>query len=396
MVHITVPGAPACHAFRTGVLVLALAMTGCATTLDAVGPLCPASVEAIDAAVAATMERGSPGMVVGVARDGDIVFSRGYGWANVERRTTVTPDTVFRLASITKQFTAAAVMLLVEEGRINLEDRLSEYVPELRHSHEVTVYQLLVQTSGIPDYAEDPIGMATKAMPRTTDEMIAWIAGLETRLQFEPGSRWSYSNSNYALLGAIVERVSGQTLSHFFNERLFAPARLADTALGDPVVTDASHASGYRRSSEAPSGFANADEISYTVPGAAGGLRTTSLDLLRWSDALFGGRVVNRASIAAMTAPGRLSDGRTTKLGMPDAWQAGLNADYGFGFFISPSAAGPRIWHAGDIDGFSTWMAHYPNVDVTIVLMENIQSVALPHGDIENAVFASLLNGCGI
>lgn len=333
-------------------------------------------------------------MVVGIARGGEVIFSRGYGLANVERRTPVAPDTVFRLASITKQFTAAALMLLVEEGRVGLQDRVSDYIPELAQANEVTVYQLLVQTSGIPDYAERLADPALKTTVRTTEDMIALIGALEPRLQFAPGSRWAYSNSNYVLLGAIIERVSGQSLARFFSERLFAPAGLVDTALADLVAADLRHASGYRRSRDAPSGFVDADAISYTIPGAAGGLRTTATDLLAWSDALFTGRVVAAESLAMMIAPGRLSDGRTTKLGMPEEWQAGLNADYGFGFFVSSSSAGPRVWHSGDIDGFSTWMAHYPDVDVTIALMENSESVSLPHDEVERAVLSSVLSQC--
>ncbi len=381
------------NVWRAAALAFALAVSSCATAADDMAALCPADVTAIDVAVADTMERGSPVMVVGVARDGSVVFSRGYGLADVERATAVAPDTVFRLASITKQFTAAAVMLLVEEGRVNLQDRLSEYVPELAQADEVTLYQLLVQTSGIPDYAERLASADAKATARTTEQMIALIGAQEPRLEFEPGSRWAYSNSNYVLLGAVVERVSGQSLARFFSERLFAPAGLTDTVLGDPSPTDPRHASGYRRARDASSGFVRADDISFTIPGAAGGLRTTASDLLRWSDALFAGRIVTRASLATMIAPGRLSDGRTTKFGMPEAWQAGLNADYGFGFFISPSAAGPRIWHSGDIDGFSTWMAHYPDVGVTIALMQNSESVSLPHELVENAVLASV-QGC--
>lgn len=377
-------------------LALALMTLGCATTAAPTHSLCPASVEAIDAAAARTLAQGSPGMVVSVAREGEVVFARGYGFADLEHRAAVTPDTVFRLASVTKQFTAAAVLLLVEDGRLNLDDRLSEYVPELQQASEVTLYQLLAQTSGIPDYAEDPEGGRTKALARSTSEMVEWIGRLEPRLHFEPGARWAYSNSNYALLGAVIERVSGQSLQDFFAERLFARAGLTHTSFDDPADVVPNRAAGYRRSRAAPSGFVNADAISWTIPGAAGGLRTTAGDLIRWSDALFGGRIVSPASLEAMTSPARLSDGRTTKLGMPEAWQAGLNSDYGFGVFISPSDAGQRIWHSGDMDGFSTWLGHYPEAGVTIALMQNSESADLDEAAIEDAVIASLVRGCGV
>ena len=369
-------------------------MTAACVTLSERAPLCPASVAAIDAAVSRTLAQGSPGMAVGVAEGSEAIFVRGYGLSNLEHQTPVGPYTVFRLASVTKQFTAAAIMLLVEDGRVRLDDKLSQYVPELAQADRVSLYQLLAQTSGIPDYAEDPAGSATKAVDRSTAQMIAWIGSLEPRFHFEPGTAWGYSNSNYVLLGAVIERVTGQSLQQFFAERLFAPAGLVQTSFDDPADVVPNRAAGYRRASAADTGFINADPISYTIPGAAGGLRTSVADLLRWSDALFSGRIVSAASLSRMTEPARLADGRTTKLGMPQAWQSGLNSDYGFGVFISPSAAGPRIWHGGDIDGFSTWLAHYPAADITIALMQNSESADMDSAAIERAVLFGLLENC--
>ncbi len=375
-------------------LVCLSAACATATMPDEPRAFCPAAASQIDAAVAEGMAQGAPGIVVQVARAGEVVFARAYGTANLEHNAPMTDETVFRLASITKQFTAAAVLLLVEDGLIDLDDRLSQYVPELPQARDVTLYQLLVQTSGIPDYAEDPEGMRTRAVAHTTEEMIAWIARLEPRLQFEPGTRWAYSNSNYALLGAVVERVSGLTLQQFAERRLFAPAGLTATRFDAPSDIVAHRAAGYRRDREAPSGFANADAISWTIPGAAGGLRTTAGDLLRWTDALFGGRVISEQSLQRMIAPGLLSDGRTTKFGMPEAWQLGLNSDYGMGVFISQSDAGRRIWHKGDIDGFSTWLAHYPEHDVTIAVLQNSQSADIRSAAIEQAVEFAVLHDC--
>jgi CubicO group peptidase (beta-lactamase class C family) len=359
------------------------------------GPgLCTPSLAEIDASVAKTLAQGSPGMAVAVGKGGRVLLSRGYGFADLEHRAPVTRDTVFSLASITKQFTAAAVLLLAEEGKLKLDEPVSKYVPELPQGRRVTLYQLLVQTSGIPDYAEDPAGSSTKSVAKTPAEMLAWISRLSPPLQFEPGSKWAYSNSNYALLGLIAERVSGEPLSAFFQRRLFTPAGLRNTAFDDPADVVPHRARGYRKDAMAPSGFANADWISPTIPGPAGGLRSTAGDLLRWSDALHSGRILKASSLRRLTRAGLLADGRTTKFGMPEAWQKGLNSDYAMGFFLTPTAYGRRLSHGGDVDGFSTWLAHYPERQVTIALLINSQSADMDKDRIEAAVFRSLEGRC--
>jgi len=351
--------------------------------------LCPAAVRAIDASAAKTLAQGSPGMLVQVAKDGKVLFTGTYGLANVEHQAPVTSGTVFKLASITKQFTAAAILLLEEDRTLKLGDPLSRYVPELPQAEKVTLYQLLVQSSGLPDYSEDPSGAKSKSVAKTPEEMLAWIGKLTPSFLFEPGTKWGYSNSNYVLLGLVAERVSGRPLPTLMRERLFAPAGLTSTAFDDPADVVPHRAQGYRRSKAGPGNFLNADWISPTIPGPAGGLRSTGYDLVRWNHALFGGRILKPGSLKRMIAAGVLSDGRTTKFGMPEDWQKGLNSDYGMGFFIKPTRSGARIGHSGDIDGFSTWAAHYPSSGVTIVHMINSESATMDTDAIEAAVFSA-------
>lgn len=378
------------------VAALSLAAMACAARVatpprDVAAPgLSAAAVRTIDAAVARTLAQGSPGMAVEVTWRGQVVFARGYGLADLEHDVPVTRDTVFKLASVTKQFTAAAVLLLAQDGELALDDRLSRHIPELTRAGEVTLYQLLVQTSGVPDYAEDPSGAPLKSVARTPAEMLAWIDRLTPALAFTPGTRWAYSNSNYVLLGLVVERVSGEALAGFFARRLFAPAGLRHTAFDDPADVVPHRAAGYRRARDIPGGFQNAAWISPTIPGPAGGLRTTIDDLARWSDALFAGRVLDAQSLARMTSAGLLSDGRTTRWGMPDDWREGLDADYGMGVFVSVSRGRRRIWHSGEIDGFTAWLAHYPDDAVTIALLENSESADMDRDAIEAAVFSGL------
>lgn len=357
--------------------------------------LCAAAIASIDASVAKTMAQGSPGMTVAGAYQGRPLFSRSYGIANLEYGAPVTAGTVFQLASITKQFTAAAVLLLVEDGKLALEDKLSLHVPELPQADRVTLYQLLVQTSGLPDYADDPSGSKSKSVARSREEMVAWIGRLQPSFVFEPGSSWAYSNSNYVLLGLVVERVSGGSLDEFFQQRLFATAGLTHTAFDDPADVVPQRAQGYRRSKTVPAGFINAAWISPTMPGPAGGLRTTADDLVRWSDALFAGRVLSTKSLETMTSAGLMNDGRTTKSGMPEAWQKGLDSDYGMGVFITNRGGRRKIWHSGNIDGFATWLGHYPESGITIALMENSESADLGSDVIEEAVFAGASGAAG-
>lgn len=368
---------------------------GCQTlhasnTMDA----CEQAISQIDSAAEKSLDQGGAGMVVLVGRNGRPVISRAYGFSNLEHGVPTTPETVFRIASVSKQFTAAAILLLMEDGRLDLDDPLSLYVPELPQANEITLYHLLVQTSGLPDYADDKTSNATMSVARSSDEMIQWIASLEPRQLFKPGERWSYSNSNYALLGAVIERVGGKPIQDFFEERLFTPAGMEHTGFDDPSEIVPSRAAGYRRSAGTSSGFSNADLLSWTIPGAAGGLRSTAGDLLIWNNALFSGQLISQASLGAMIAPGKLSDGQTTKRGMPEAWQLGLDADYGMGVFISNSAGGPRIWHSGDMPGFSSWMAHYPEQDAVIALLRNSESADMDSGAIENAAFTFISSDC--
>jgi D-alanyl-D-alanine carboxypeptidase len=380
---------------RLALLVGACTTFTCAARPDATATgLCEPSVVAIEASIRKTMSQGAPGMIVGVARHGQPLFVRPYGTANLEHDVPIRRPTVFKLASVTKQFTAAAVLRLVQRGQLSLDDKLARFVPELPQASTLTLRQLLVHTSGLPDYAEDPEGQRTKSIAHTSQDMVAWIARLEPEFLFEPGTRWAYSNSNYALLGVVIERVSGKSLEVFFREELFQPAGLTRTEFDDPVDVVAHRAQGYKKAKTAAGGYANAEWISPTIPGAAGGLRTTVDDLLRWSHALFSGAVLQPATLRQMIAPGTLSDGRTTKSGMPEAWQRGLDSDYGMGVFITNTSAGRRVWHSGDIEGFSTWLAHYPEAGVTIAVLQNSESADIDEAALHEALFGPQAAAC--
>jgi CubicO group peptidase (beta-lactamase class C family) len=172
-----------------------------------------------------------------------------------------------------------------------------------------------------------------------------------------------------------------------FAERLFAPAGMTRTAFDRPEDVVPSRARGYRKVKGATSGFENAAWISPTVPGPAGGLRSTVRDLLAWSQALHRGRILKPASLKLMTSPGRLPDGSTNKAAMPGPMRAGWNSDYGMGVLLGSPSGRARIWHSGDIDGFASWMAYYPDAKATIIILHNSQSAERFEQEIERAFF---------
>lgn len=347
---------------------------------------CAPLAERIDSLGAAAIAAGAPGLVLGVSEPGRPPVVRAWGEADAELKVPMTDASVFRIASLTKQFTAALVMHLVQEGRIGLDDRVRAHLPQYPWLGEITIRQLLIQTSGLPDYAGDPGGEATRAAPKTSKDMMAWVGRLAAKPDFQPGERWAYSNSNYVVLGALVETVTGQSFEEALTLRVLRLAGLRATAMDDPHDLVDHRVRGYSRQGGQ---LVNAAWIHPSTPGPAGALRSTVRDLLAWTASLYSGEVVSTASLARMTEPGRLADGRTTRFGMPQAWQDGLQADYAMGLFVSSSDLGPRIWHSGDIDGFVTWMAHYPEAGTTIVLLQNADFVDIDYRAVEHMVAAA-------
>jgi CubicO group peptidase (beta-lactamase class C family) len=355
-------------------LAMASALVAAATETWAASPAgvaCPSLEAGLDAFARRALDGGVPGVVVGVARPGTAPLVRAFGVADLEHGATMTPSSAFRIASLTKSFTAAAVLRLVADGRLALRARAADLLPDRPWLGDITVDQLLNHTAGLADYAEDPTGGATKAVSRTPAEMADWIERLEPRSRFEPGSAWAYSNSHYVLLGLIIEGVTGRPYAEFVRDAVLVPASLRDTVVDDPAEIVPGRVRGYSLITNRPLALRNADWIHPSMPGPAGSFRATAADVLAWNQALFSGRVVPMAEVGQMIAPGLLSDGRTTKWGMPQAWREGLNADYGMGVFVTPSPIGRRVWHSGDIDGFASWMGHWPDVGVTAVVLTN-------------------------
>ena len=284
-----------------------------------------------------------------VARDGRAILSRGYGLANRERNEPNTSQTKFRIGSLTKQFTAAAVLLLQERGRLRVTDSICRFVADCPQAWQpVTIHQLLTHTSGIPNFTDFAEYGQLMTAPRTVTEIINTFRSRP--LDFAPGTRFSYSNSGYILLGHIVERASGQTYGEFLRANIFAPMEMRDTGYATNETTLSNRAVGYTQEGD---NIRLAQAIDMTVPFAAGGLFSTVEDLLKWDQALYTDRLLSRASRDAMfSRPYTFSD-------------------YGYGWVMANEGGRRSILHGGAIDGFQSFIARFPDERATVIVLSN-------------------------
>jgi len=290
-----------------------------------------------------------------VAENGKVIHKKGYGHANMEWNILNTPDTKFRLGSITKQFTAALILQLVDEGKVKLDGKLSDYLPAYRKDvgDKVTIHQLLNHTSGIPSYTSVANFFANVSRnPFTVDDFVKQFASSD--LEFEPGSKYSYNNSGYFLLGAIIEKVTGQSYDKALKSRILDPLGMKNTGydLHSPVIEK--RAAGYERFGN---GYRNAPYLDMSIPYAAGSMYSTVDDLYLWDQALYTDRVVSAQSKALMYKPAL--------------------ADYAYGWVVNKAEFGngapatERIMHGGGINGFNTLIIRYPQQKHLIVLLDN-------------------------
>lgn len=325
------------------------------------------------------------GAEVAILRGGKLVFARGYGRANLELAAPVTTRTVFRIGSLTKQFTAAGVLLLAEQGKLKIDDKLSVYLPKFPRASEVTLRDLLDHTSGIHNFTDSPVIDRISTGGASVDELVADIAAQSPLYDFEPGTRWWYSNSNYALLGAVIEKVSGKSWGAFMKAEIFDRLGMSDTAADDARDVVARRASGYSLIDGAATRFRNADFTAMSVPYAAGALRSTAPDLARWNAALYGGKLLKPESLKEMLAPGRLRNGAETQTAI--AWPGGkafappagyVPGPYAFGLDHHSQNGRRIIGHDGSIAGFDAVMQTYLDEGLTIIVLTNTNGAAHP------------------
>ena len=280
-----------------------------------------------------------------VAKDGAPVFRRAYGFANEEWDLASTPETKFRLGSITKQFTAVAILQLAERGKLKLEDPIKAYYADAPAAwDQITIRHLLNHTSGIPSYTDQPGFFAQKSRDRRTPAEIAKLTQ-DLPLQFEPGAQFRYNNTGYVLLGHVIEKVTGETYPAYVRKNLFDPLGMKDSGYDSSVAILKKRATGYSGNGE------NAAYLDMSLPHAAGSLYSTVDDLLKWDQAIDAGKLITKESFAQMTTPGK--------------------GDYGFGLVIRPIGGHKTQAHGGGINGFSTFMARFPDHHVTVIVLAN-------------------------
>ena len=287
-----------------------------------------------------------------VARDGQVLFSKGYGMANLEWEVHNSPSTKFRLGSITKQFTAASILLLEERGKLKVEDTVKKHLPDAPAAWDkVTIFHLLTHTSGIPSFTSFPDYPKLKDFSTSPEKLVAWFR--DKPLEFQPGEKWNYSNSGYVLLGYLIEKISGQSYESFLRENFFKPLGMKDTGYDSSSEIIPRRASGYTPGKNGPH---NAEFIDMTIPFSAGAIYSTTEDLLRWEQGLFGGKVLSAASLQKMTTP--------------------FKHDYAFGLGVHTVKGHKEIDHGGGIDGFNTHLSYYPEDKLTVVVLGNLNGKA--------------------
>jgi CubicO group peptidase (beta-lactamase class C family) len=303
-----------------------------------------------------------PGISLAVIRNGQIILARGYGLANVELQVPVRPQTIFQSGSMGKQFTAAAVMMLVEEAKLALDDKITKYFtgsPQVWQN--VTVRHLLTHTSGMTDYPAD----FDMRRDYTEDELLQRIKTIP--LAFQPGEKWSYSNLAYVMLGLLIHKVSGKFYGDFLQERVFSPLDMSTARVISEADIVPNRAAGYRLVNGQ---LRNQDWVSPSLNTTAdGALYLTIYDMAKWDAALYTDKLLKKSSLEQMWTPVKLNDGKTYP--------------YGFGWALGEVHGHRIVEHGGSWQGFKSYIARYVDDKMTVVLFANqarANQAKLTHG----------------
>ena len=287
-----------------------------------------------------------------VARGSKVLLDKGYGFANLEWEIPNSPAAKFRLGSVTKQFTAASILLLQERGKLKVTDPVKKYMQNAPAAWDkITIFNLLTHSSGIPNFTGFPDYASQEPFDTTPEKLVARFR--DKPLEFQPGEKMSYSNSGYVLLGYLLEKISGESYEKFVQENIFTPLGMKDSGYDSNSAIIPHRAAGYV---PGPSGPTNAGFINMTVPLSAGALYSTTEDLLRWEQGLFGGKLLSPSSLQEMTTP--------------------FKNDYAFGLLVHNANGRKVIDHGGGIEGFNTSLAYYPDDKLTVIVLGNLNGSA--------------------
>jgi D-alanyl-D-alanine carboxypeptidase len=288
-----------------------------------------------------------------VIKEGKVIKAKGYGFASLELNVPATKNTIYEIASVTKPLTATAIMILVEEGKVGLDDPITNYLAGLPISWAgVTIRHLLTHTSGIKDYADGPSFESSYESPVSFDAVIKTVS--DTPLEFKPGDKYAYSNTGYFLLGGIIQKASGKSYAEFMRERIFVPLGMTSTCVNDLKSVMTNRASGY---SWKHGRLQNSDYMDMSWPFAAGAVASTVLDMAKWDSSLDSGRILPKARLEQMWTPAKLNDGSTLSYA-------------GLGWGISRAKNHLVLTHnGGGIRGFSSSFFHWIDDRITVIVL---------------------------
>ena len=302
-----------------------------------------------------------PGVSLAVCRNGKLIKATGYGLGNVEWHAAATPETIFQTGSVGKQFTSMAVMMLVEQGKIGLDDKLAKYIPESPAIwNEVTIRNLLTHTSGISDYGgeEDLMGKGVINFRKDYAEEDLIKAFATMKMDFQPGEKWNYSNTGYVLLGIVIHRVTGEFYGDYLQQRIFKPLGMTSTRIISEADIIPQRSGGYRLDK---GDLKNQDWVAPSLNTTAdGALYTNVLDLAKWDGALREKKFVTPSSYELMWSPVKLNDGKTYP--------------YGFGWFLEDRGGFKAVSHTGSWQGFTMAINRYEKDGLTVIVMTNLDS----------------------
>lgn len=294
-----------------------------------------------------------PGATVLVAQNGSIIYHKAFGMADLEMNIPMQPDHIFKIGSVTKQFTAVAILQLMEQGKLSLQDEITKFIPDYpTHGHKITIEHLLTHTSGIQSYTAMKDFLGRMRLDIAPQDMIDYFKN--EPMKFDPGTSYAYNNSGYFLLGFIIEKVSGKTYGEYIDENFFVPLGMTNSYYGDNKRIIKNQLNGYTMGEQ---GFENAPLLSMTQPYAAGSILSTVGDLFKWHQALHAGRIISKASLNKALTSYRLVSGEET--------------NYGYGWRLGFIQESPTIEHGGGINGAQTMAIYLPNEDVFVAIFSN-------------------------
>jgi CubicO group peptidase (beta-lactamase class C family) len=296
---------------------------------------------------------GETGCAALVAKNGQIIYQKAFGMANLELNVPMQPDMVFRIGSITKQFTAVAILQLMEQGKLSLQDDIIKFIPDYpTQAYTITIEHLLTHTSGIKSYTGVPEIMKNIRMDMKPEELIAQFKNQP--MEFAPGTKWNYNNSGFFLLGYIIEKVTGKTYAEYIQENFFTPLGMISSCYGSDTKIIRNRAYGYQPGDD---GVVNSDYCSMTQPYSAGSIMSTVGDLFKWHQAVHSYKLVKKETIDKAFTDYKLASGDGT--------------GYGYGWFLSHLQGSPTIEHGGGIFGYLTSSIYLPEEDVFVALFSN-------------------------